>query len=201
VRIAALLIAIAAILSPLPRDEVQAADTILKPWAGGQLPLFTLQSLTGEPIDLTQVQAGAVLVHFFATWCEACRLEFAALRQLHDHLAGESVMIIGVDAGETDTRVRRFFAQEPAPFSILLDRDKTVSKAWKVSVLPTTVLLDGDLAPRLVAEGDLDWAQPEIEQLITSLSQQKARGKPDRASFSPLHFRGGSQCRSIAVRC
>jgi peroxiredoxin len=195
------MMAVAAVLLPLPRDEVQAADTILKPWADGPLPLFTLPSLAGEPIDLAQMQAGAVLVHFFATWCEACRLEFAALRHLHDRLAGESVMIIGVDAGEADTRVRRFFAQEPVPFSIVLDRDKTVSKAWKVSVLPTTVLLDGDLTPRLVAEGDLDWAQPEIEQIVTNLSQQKAHGKPDRASLSPLHFRGGSQCRSIAVRC
>jgi peroxiredoxin len=196
-----LFVAVAATFLPLPGDGVQAADTTLKPWTGGQLPLFTLKSLTGEPIDLAHVRAGAVLVHFFATWCEACRMEFAALRHLHDRLAGETVTIIGVDAGEADARVRRFFAQEPAPFSILLDRDETVSKAWQVSVLPTTFLLDSDLTPRLVAEGDLDWAQPEIEQMVMSLSQQKTHGKADRASLSPLHFRGGSQCRSIAERC
>jgi peroxiredoxin len=198
VRIAALFMAVAAALLPLPGDNVEAADTILKPailkpailkpWTGGQLPLFTLKSLTGEPIDLAQVQTGAVLVHFSATWCEACRLELAALRLLHDHLAGESVTIIGVDAGEVAARVRRFFAQVPAPFCILLDSDETVSKAWQVSVLPTTVLLDGDLTPRLVAEGDLDWAQPEIEQLVTSLSQQKPRGKVDRASLARYTF-------------
>ena len=28
------------------------------------------------------------------------------------------------------------------------------------SVLPTTFLLDGNLVPRFVAEGDVDWARP-----------------------------------------
>jgi hypothetical protein len=39
-------------------------------------------------------------------------------------------------------------AGQQASFSILLDRGRIVSKAWQVSVLPTTFMLDGNLAAR-----------------------------------------------------
>jgi peroxiredoxin len=68
-----------------------------------------------------------------------------ALQQLHSRLHDRSVTIIGMDVGEADSRVRRFFAAGPVSFPILLDRDRAVSKAWQVSVLPTTFLLDGAL--------------------------------------------------------
>ena len=137
--------------------------------------------LAGEPADLANVQASTVLVHFFATWCEACRSELAALRQLHDRLHDRSVTIIGVDTGEVDIRVRRFFAGQSMPFLILLDGEAAASKTWQVSVLPTTFLLDQNLTPRLVAEGDIDWAQPEVEETVIRLSQGSADGKTGRA--------------------
>jgi hypothetical protein len=55
------------------------------------------------------------------------------------------------------------------------------SKAWQVSVLPTTFLLDGNLVPRFVAEGDVDWTRPEIEESVMNLVRQKTAGRAGRA--------------------
>ena len=143
---------------------------------GRQTPL-ALDSLDGERTNLARLHSGAVFVHFFATCCEPCRAELTALQQLLDRLHDRSVTIVGVDVGEVDSRVRRFFAEQPAPFPILLDRDRAMSKAWQVSVLPATFLLDGDLVPRFVAEGDVEWARPEIEDSVTSFIRQKTIGK------------------------
>jgi thiol-disulfide isomerase/thioredoxin len=178
----AFFLALTAIFLHFGRDDVRAADaastavTELKDWIEGPLPLFARDSLAGERTDLGQLRSGAVLVHFFATWCESCRAELTALQQFQARLHDRSVTIIGVDVGEVDSRVRRFFAMEPASFPILLDRDSTASKTWRVSVLPTTFLLDGDLVPRLVAEGDVDWASPEIEKSVTTLTRPKLPG-------------------------
>jgi len=186
-RIAAFLFAFTAIFADLARDDVRAADTVLRPWTEGRLPLFALDSLTGERTDLAQMCSGAMLVHFFATWCEPCRAELTALQQLHDRIhdgpvKDGSAKIVGVDAGEADSRVRRFFADQPVSFPILLDRDRAASKAWQVSVLPTTFLLDSKLVPRFVAEGDVDWAGPEVEANVTTLIRQEGRaGKADCA--------------------
>jgi thiol-disulfide isomerase/thioredoxin len=185
--IAAFLFAFAAIFLHFAQDNVRAAEAVFRPWTEGQLPLFALDSLDDERRDLARPCKGATLLHFFATWCEPCRAELSALQQLqnrlHDGLPKDrSLQIIGVDAGETDNRVRRFFAERPVSLPILLDRGRAMSKAWQVSVLQTTFLLDGNLVPRFTAEGDVDWARPEIEaNVMTFIRQQGGVGKDDCA--------------------
>jgi predicted transcriptional regulator len=51
----------------------------------------------------------------------------------------------------------------------LLDRDRSVAKAWNVHTLPSTVVLDRDLKPRFVAEGDVDWARPDVMNVLGDL--------------------------------
>jgi thiol-disulfide isomerase/thioredoxin len=176
-RITAFLFALTALLASLAQSDVRAADVVLKPWAEGRLPLFALESLAGKRTDLAELRSGAALVHFFATWCEPCRAELTALQQLHIRLHDGAVNIVAVDVGEVDSGVRRFFAEQPMSFPTLLDRDRAVSKAWRVSVLPTSFLLDRDLVPRFVAEGDADWSQPGIEESLLRLIRQEAAGK------------------------
>jgi peroxiredoxin len=175
--IAVFLFALTAILANFAQNHVRAADAVLKPWTEGRLPIFALESLDGERTDLAQLRSSAGLVHFFATWCEPCRAELTALQQLHARLHDGSVTVVGIDVGEVDGRVRRFFTEQAVSFPILLDRDRAVSKTWRVSVLPTTFLLDRNLVPRFVAEGDVDWSQPETEGSLMSLIRQKAAGK------------------------
>ncbi len=56
-------------------------------------------------------------------------------------------------------RVRNFVEKLPVNFPVLLDRDRSVAKAWNVSALPTTFILDRNLKPRLFVERDYDWDQ------------------------------------------
>jgi predicted transcriptional regulator len=68
--------------------------------------------------------------------------------------------------------VRRFFAGDPVPFSILLDRDRAVAKAWSIHTLPSTVVLDHDLKPRFIAEGDVDWARKDVMNVLADLLKE-----------------------------
>ena len=45
----------------------------------------------------------------------------------------------------------------PINYPVLLDRDRAVTRAWKVGTLPTTFVLDADLRPRLVVEAEFAW--------------------------------------------
>jgi len=191
--IAAFLFAFAAIFVHFAQDNVRSAEAVFRPWTEGRLPLFALDSLDGERSDLARPCRGVMLVHFFATWCEPCRAELSALQQLQNRLRdglvtdglpkGRSLQIIGVDAGETDNRVRRFFAERPVSFPILLDRERAMSKAWQVSVLPTSFLLDGNLGPRFTAEGDVDWARPEVEADVVTFIRQQGGARKDDCAF------------------
>ena len=160
--------------------KVPAADAPLKAWTAGRLPLFALDELCGEHADIAQLRGRAVLVHFFATWCEPCRAELPSLRQLADKMQGRPFAVVVIDTGEPDLRVRRFFASQPVRFQVLLDRDGTLGKAWQIDALPTTFVLDADLVPRLIADGDVDWSRGDVENALTNLiaSTAAARAAP-----------------------
>lgn len=138
--------------------------------------LFALDSLANERISLATYSGRVVLVHFFATWCEPCRAEMAALHRLAARFAEKPVTILAISVAEIDARVRRFFEAEPVNFPILLDRDRALSSAWRVATLPTTFVLDRALKPRFIVEGDFEWDRDESDQRLSALAIEQING-------------------------
>jgi len=134
--------------------------------------MFVLPTLDGPSQELAGLRGRVVLVHFFATWCEPCRAEMASLSEIQSRLVKEPFAVLPISVAEADGAVRRFFAGETLPFPILLDRDRSVAKAWNIQMLPSTVVLDRDLKPRLMAEGDVDWTRSEAMTAVTALLRE-----------------------------
>ena len=152
--------------SEAPQTAVPAA---LKIMSGPEKHAFSLDDLHGNQRDLRAFVGKVVLVHFFATWCEPCVSEMASLQRLATTTRGKPFVILAVDVAEVDLRVRAFFEKQPVDFTVLLDRDRAGSKSWDVSALPTTFVLDTNLAPKFFIEGDLDWSRPDVLAAIESL--------------------------------
>lgn len=139
-------------------------------------PPLALPALAASSPKLSDQRGSVVLLHFFATWCEPCREEFASLGRL---LAAHSndLAVLSVSVGEVAVRVRKFMETVAPGFPVLLDEDRRAAKAWGVVSLPTTFILDADLRPRLVVEKDLDWMRDEVRlalQEIRALPEQEA---------------------------
>jgi thiol-disulfide isomerase/thioredoxin len=60
----------------------------------------------------------ALMVNFWATWCEPCRDEFPGLVRLDQtyHSQGLSVVAISMDEPESVPSIREFLKQQQAPF-------------------------------------------------------------------------------------
>lgn len=168
---AALAAAIAASAYP---PNAKAAELV--PWTNGALPLPTLPALGGVSTALSEQRGEALLVHFFATWCEPCRDELPALKRLSER-SGPALKIVAISVGEPGSRVQRIVQPMSLDFPVLLDSDRALTKAWQVSSLPTTFVLDSRLKPRLVVEADHAWDSVDPKQLIESLSQS---GRPNQ---------------------
>jgi thiol-disulfide isomerase/thioredoxin len=135
-------------------------------------PPLALDALSGGRRDLAGTEGGGavVLVHFFATWCEPCREELAALDALAVGFAPGAISILAVDVGEVDVRVRRFFEGLPVRFPVLLDRDRAAAKAWGVRALPTTFVLDAAGRPRLIVAGDPGWDSAATRRTLSEVA-------------------------------
>ena len=149
--------------------ETGTGAAVLSPSSGPPRPSFSLPSLDGPVHDLAQHHGRVLLVHFFATWCEPCGPELASLKDLQSRLAGQPFTILAISVAEADGAVRRFFARDPSPFAILLDRDRSIARAWNIQILPTTIVLDHHSTPRFLAEGDVNWARPDVMATLAGL--------------------------------
>ncbi|WP_395664642.1 TlpA family protein disulfide reductase [Methylocella sp.] len=134
-------------------------------------------------------QAGATLVHVFATWCEPCRAEMLPLARLAQRLRGR-VRVVALDAGEPQTRVRRFFAQdffarefpEGPPFEVVFDEARALLAPLRVETLPTSLLLDASGRERARAAGPVDWDSPQAAQALDAVVADAGRSQEKPAA-------------------
>jgi thiol-disulfide isomerase/thioredoxin len=145
---------------------------------------FTLPDLAGAPLSLEAQRGRVVLVHFFATWCEPCRAELRSLSRLMQGPLGPRVAVVAVNVAEVPVRVRRFLDAAPVAFPVVLDADRAVTRAWGVGTLPTTVVLDKVLQPRLLVEGDLDWERPDVQAALDAVGAMPPTEPPTTSTLT-----------------
>lgn len=146
-----------------------AAGGTMKPWSGGATPPLSLRDLEGREHKLADYKGKVVVLNFWATWCDPCREEMPSMQRLQDKLVGKPFAILAVDYGEGAPRIGAFLKKVPVRFTVLLDRDTSAATAWKVKVLPTTLVIDPEQKVRFVAVGDIGWDTPPVESEIMKL--------------------------------
>jgi peroxiredoxin len=146
-----------------------ADSTRFIPWKDATTPALTLKDLAGSEHTLAGYQGRAVLLNFWATWCEPCRAEMASMRTLQERLSGRPFAVLLVNYGEAKARVGDFVKREAIAFPILLDPNQDAPRAWRVRLLPTSFLIAPDGRVRYSVIGEIDWAQTDAVQLVQSL--------------------------------
>lgn len=131
------------------------------PQAGAPFPPTRFEALgPGEALVLP-APGQAMVVNFWATWCEPCRREMASLERLH-RAAPSGVRVVGVSV-DAD----RFLAQEFARHLGLTfpngraDADVVGRVPLGVRAYPTTFVVDAAGVVRWREEGPRDWSSAE----------------------------------------
>lgn len=164
-----------AFADPVSTAPAAGIETRLVAWTGPAVSGLALDATTGERIALEGARGRPVVLHFFATWCEPCRAELPLLAAFAD--ARTDLITYAVDVGEVDARVKRFADQVGWSRPVLLDRDRAAARAFGVTALPTTIVLDATLTPRLIAEGDLDWRDATVTTPLVALATTTPDGR------------------------
>jgi thiol-disulfide isomerase/thioredoxin len=140
----------------------------VRPWTRGAPPL-ALNDLDGKPWDLSALRGRAVLLNFWATWCEPCREEMPSLQALAKRHEPDSLLVLMVNYREAEPGIRRFLERVPLALPVLLDSDGSAAREWTPRVFPTTVLIDRNGRPRHQVVGAVDWNGDEARQWMREL--------------------------------
>ena len=108
---------------------------------GAPAPDFTLETLDGEAVRLSDFRGRPVVLNFWATWCPPCIEEAPALEALHQRYR-DRLVILGVDHLEAAPAVTAFRDRFHLTYPLLLDRNGAVGERYSVRMLPETWVID-----------------------------------------------------------
>lgn len=143
-----------------------------RPSVGTSAPDFTLPSINGESVTLSDYRGQVVLLNFWASWCPPCRAEMPSMEDLHKTMGGEDFVIIAVsiDGGGTN-EVRDFIAQNGYTFEILHDKNQIVADPYRVEAIPTSYIIDKNGTIVEISRGAENWSSEkrlsQFRELIT----------------------------------
>jgi len=136
-------------------------------------PDFTLTSLDGEEIRLSDLKGKTIFLDFWATWCGPCRESIPHLVSLYKTHRENGFLIIGisVDKGGADL-VRRFTASMGIPYPVAMATGD-LERQYGVTALPTGFLIDREGKIRDKILGFSPSIAKQLEAKVAALTLEK----------------------------
>lgn len=128
---------------------------------GKPAPDFTLNTLDGNPLTLSDLKGKKVILNFWATWCPPCKDEMPHFQEYYEKYAEEdNVEIVAVNYTLNDkmASVENFVKSYDLTFPVLLMEEEDVRETYKVYTLPSTFFINskGVIEKQVLGPLDLD---------------------------------------------
>jgi thiol-disulfide isomerase/thioredoxin len=102
---------------------------------------FTLESLDGSTVSLSDYRGNAVVLNFWASWCAPCRAEIPHLEAAYQAYKDDGLVILGVNVEESRQMIEPFVAEFAMTYPVLLDDQGRVMNEYRALGLPMSLVL------------------------------------------------------------
>jgi thiol-disulfide isomerase/thioredoxin len=118
-------------------------------------------SLDGKQVSVASLKGRPVLVHFWSTDCEPCKVDLAQIRELQGKYGPQRFACVGVAVDSDREKLVTFLSGKPLPWPQLHEQgglDSRLAEEFGILALPTMILVaaDGTVADRNVSITDLE---------------------------------------------
>ena len=144
-----ILIVVAMVISVMLVFGIQKARHT-KPSAAAKLqgqaaPDFQLASLDGKTLKLSDYHGKAILLNFWATWCEPCKIEMPWFVDLQKKYGPQGLQVLGVAMDDASPKDIAEFAQKLAVnYPIVIGKEEVGTQYGGVQFLPSTFYISRD---------------------------------------------------------
>jgi thiol-disulfide isomerase/thioredoxin len=116
-------------------------------------PDFTLESLDGKNLRLSDLRGKAVLLNFWATWCGPCKIETPWLVELQNQYGAQGLQVVGIamdDSGKDD--IAKFAKDMGVNYPVLLGKEAVGDAYGGVPALPESFFIgrDGKIVDKII---------------------------------------------------
>ena len=142
----------------------------VRPWpANKPVPGLEGADLNGQAWRLSSLRGKAVLINFWASWCEPCRAEMPSLQTMAEFYGPDKLVVLAVNFKEGVTTAQRFVQRSKLQLPVLLDPFGQTARQWGATAFPTTILIGADGHVRGMVRGEMDWLSPEAAKMVEPL--------------------------------
>jgi peroxiredoxin len=138
-------------------------------------PAFTLASIDGKQVSLSDFKGHPVVVNFWATWCAPCKVEMPWFEEFSKKYAPDGFEVIGLtdDADAGKDAITRSAQKLGVTYPILLTDDGKVQKAYgtdEAGYLPMSFYVDrtGKVIEVTAGLGPKDELEAKIKEVIAA---------------------------------
>jgi peroxiredoxin len=109
-----------------------------------QMPSFSLPKASdGKIVQSSEYEGQAMLVTFFATWCQPCIKEIPVLNELQKKYGDQSFKVVGLSVDIKGPKpVKELIEKEGIEYTILMADRTTANDFGGVIGIPTTFLIN-----------------------------------------------------------
>jgi peroxiredoxin len=161
--------------SPLTPTRAVAATPIgtPAPVIGAQAPNFSIKSMDGKRVSLSDYNGTPALLFFLATWCPYCQQEAPAIQSVYQTYKNRGITVIPVVTGirtpaTLDADIKAFMSKAGwTDFSPLIDSDGAILSLYNQTGFPANFFMDKNGVIRVVTIGAMD--APSIENAVKQI--------------------------------
>lgn len=151
---------------------------------GTPAPDFTLETLDGKTVRLSELRGKAVLVNFWATWCGPCKIETPWLVEMQNQYGSQGLQIIGVamdDSGKDE--IAKFAKEMRMNYPVLLGKEAVGEAYGGVGFLPESFFVgrDGKIVDKIMGLQGKDEIEEAIKKALNTQTTASAAPAGDAA--------------------
>ncbi len=111
---------------------------------GSPAPDFQVFTPDGTALNLSDFRGKPIVINFWASWCGPCTAEMKTIEAVYQKHAGDDVVILAVNQGESDDTIKGYGELWKLNFRLTRDPNQKAGQLYKALALPTTVFVDRD---------------------------------------------------------